>query len=132
MLLQQELASDDFLNDEDNELALALLKRGFIRDGNFGEADDFLQTLFAIENLDQMLESNQAIFQGYLDGFYESGDFDENKRRFLQRDFRVAQLADGDGAALVLKLKRVLIDERVLVEESENNSQGVSSSGSTD
>lgn len=129
--LQRELASDDILNDVEKRAALTLLKGAFIRGGNFGQADDFLQTLFAMQDLDQMLDSNKELFQGHLEAFYRRGEYDENKGRFLQRDLRVAQLADGNGAALVLELKRVLIDGRVIVEEEEDdNSQGVSTSGS--
>jgi len=129
--LQRELASDDILNDVENRAALTLLKGAFIRGGNFGQADDFLQTLFAMQDLDQMLDSNKELFQGHLEAFYRRGEYDENKGRFLQRDLRVAQLADGNGAALVLELKRVLIDGLVIVEEEDDNSQGVSTSVST-
>jgi hypothetical protein len=114
--LQHEFASDDILNDGDKLAALTLLKRHFMRVEKFGAADDFLQTLFAIEDLDQMLESNQQHFQGYLDGFYETGDYDENKRLFLQRDLRVAKIRGG-GAAVVLELKQNLIAWRVFGEE---------------
>jgi hypothetical protein len=130
--LQRELASDDILNEVEKRAALTLLKGAFIRVGNFGEADDFLQTLFAMQDLDQLLDSNQELFQGHLEAFYRRGEYDENKGRFLQRDLRAAQLADGNGAALVLELKRVLIDGRVIiVEEEDDNSRGVSSSGSS-
>jgi len=123
--LQRELASDAILIDVEKRAALTLLKGAFIRGGNFGQADDFLQTLFAMQDLDQMLDSNEELFRGHLEAFHGLGEYDENKTRFLQRDLRVAQLVNVNGADLVLELKRVLIDGRVIVDEEDDNSRGV-------
>jgi hypothetical protein len=49
--LQNELASDDILHNDEKRAALSLLKENFIRQGHFGPADDFLQTLFAMDDL---------------------------------------------------------------------------------
>jgi len=69
-----------------------------------------------------MVVSNFTIklFRRHLEAFHGLGEYDENKARFLQRDLRVAQLANGNGADLVLELKRVLIEGRVIVEEEDD------------
>jgi len=123
MRLQRELASDDILNDVENRAALTLLKGAFIRGGN--------SNAVCYARSGSNVGQHKELFQGHLEAFYRRGEYDENKGRFLQRDLRVAQLADGNGAALVLELKRVLIDGLVIVEEEDDNSQGVSTSVST-
>jgi hypothetical protein len=60
------------------------------------------------------LDSPTSAKCGSLEAFYGRGEYDENKGRLLQRDLRVAKLAYGNGAALVLDLKRVLIDGSVI------------------
>jgi hypothetical protein len=115
----------------------AIEQHWFIQNGNYGEADDFLQALFAIPDLlEQVMENHQAFFQGCLEALYASrgggggyDDYEENKRLFLQRNLRVAQLVEnadssssnrsGASALAVLEImnKRLLIKERVFVEE---------------
>jgi hypothetical protein len=136
--LQGDLLASDaiILGNVLKRAALTLLQDAFIRGGNFSEEDDFLQTLFAIQDLDQILESNKALFVAFLDAFYNGrGEYDEHKQRFLERQLRVAQI-DGDGATMVRELRGALIAEGVIdggvVDDGSDNSEGVPSSGSSD
>lgn len=157
--LLNELASDDILNNEIKRAALDLLKANFTVDGNYGAADDFLQMLFALQNMNEILDTKRRHFEAYLTIFFDLPDYEQNKERFLRRDLRVAQLvaigndnanrddnangidngnANGidNAAALVLELKENLIRDPDIpifgVEDGEDNSHGIASSGSSD
>ena len=131
--LQNELASDDILHNDEKLAALTLLRENFIRQGHFGPADDFLQTLFAMDDLENIVDDNKGLFQGHLEGFYALGDYEENKGRFLQRDLCVAHIAGDDGAGSVLELKQLLIQQGIVIDEVEgdDNTHGASTSGSS-
>jgi hypothetical protein len=63
-----------------------LLKGFFVR-GNFGQADDFLQTLFARD--DENTDENEELF-GDNKVFYDLGFLTRTRGRFLQRDLHCA------------------------------------------
>ena len=102
------------------------------KDGIFGPADDFSQVLFAVQDLDSLLAEREAIFRGPLEIFHGQGDYNENTKRFRQRDLLVQDI-EGDAAeGTVLELKQMLIQaDLIQVEETDQNSRAMSSSGSS-
>ena len=128
--LQRDLASDDILNEGVKRDALIFLKSNFIRIGHFSDADDFLQTLFAIQDLENIVDDNEQIFRGHLEVFFHRGDYDANKGCFLQRNLCVAHIDGDNGAGMVLELKQVLVNEGIILVEvkGHDHSRGASTS----
>jgi hypothetical protein len=80
-----DLASDDMLNSDWSRHALALLRTRFMELGYFGEADDFLESLFAFSprDLQALVESQSEIFRGPLELLYLNGMTQRTADAFL-------------------------------------------------
>lgn len=87
--------------------------------------------LFAVNDLEIILDNNEGVFRGHLELFYGRGEYDANKVLFLQRNLCVAHITGENRAEVVLELKGILAREQILIveEEGDDNARGVSTSG---
>lgn len=129
-----DLASDEMLDNRRARPALALLRLDFVEMGHFGEADDFLESLFAFSaaDLQALVESQSGIFRGPLELLYRTGDDAKIRRLFLRRNhLRVGHLGE-ECAGAVLELRRLLIDGNFVAREADGTVSSLGTSRSSE
>ena len=118
------LAGEELLDDDQAVDALRLMKGELVREGLFSPEDDFLQTLFAVDNLENLLITRREFFEAHLEAFFLVGaDYESNLQRFLERRLVVQNIQAENPNELVQELKQILIAQRIIeVEETDQNS----------